>query len=104
MATNHVAGDITAWDYVAGADITSGDVVEMGDVTGVALETVVSGASVAVGISGSWSLPKDGAAYAQGATVDWDGSTVIAGAGSKIGVVRDAAAGGDAVVTVMLER
>lgn len=104
MATNHVAGQIDSVDHVAASDITSGDVVEMADVTGVALGTVPTGDSVAVAVTGTFSLPKGAITLAQGAAVDWDGSEVIATAGSKIGYVRAAAASGDATVDVTLER
>lgn len=104
MATNHVAGEITEWDHVATEDITSGDVVVMATVTGVAMNSCLDTESVAVGVSGTFSLPMGAISLAQGAVVDWDGSEVIAGAGAKIGVVRDAATSGDGVVNVQLER
>ena len=104
MATNHIAGDLQVWDHVAGSDINSGDVVVMDDVRGVALTDIATGATGAVAVSGTFRLPKGATAFAQGATVDWSGSQVIAGAGNKLGVVRDAAASGDATVNVQLER
>lgn len=104
MATNHIAGEIDSWDYTAGADIASGDVVEMNDVTGVALTDIANGDTGAVAVTGTFAMPKGVGALAQGATVDFDGTNVIAGAGSKVGVVRDAAESGDATVNVTLER
>lgn len=104
MATNHVAGSIDSVDHVAASDITSGDVVEMSNVTGVALGTVPTGDAVAVAVTGTFALPKGAITLAQGATVDWDGSEVIATLGSKIGYARSAAASGDATVDVTLER
>lgn len=105
MATSHVAGPLTVWDHVAGADIVSGEVVEMGAVTGVALVDIANGDTGAIAVGGTFALPKDGATpFAQGATVDWNGTIIIAGAGSKVGVVRDAAEAADPTVNVMLER
>lgn len=104
MATNHVADSLDVWDYLATADIASGDVVVIGDVTGVALTDIPDTKMGAVAVSGSFSLPKGVGALAQGATVDWSGTEVIAGAGSKIGVVRDAAESADTEVAVRLER
>lgn len=106
MAKNHVAGSIEAWDHVAGSDIASGDVVVMGDVTGVSLVDIATGATGAVGVTGSFALPKDGATpFAQGAEVEWNGTIVIAkAAGTRIGFVRDAALAADATVSVRLER
>ncbi len=104
MATNHIAGNIEAWDHVAGSDLSSGDVVVMDTVTGVALNDALTGESVAVAVSGTFALPVGAIDLAQGAVVDWSGTAVIAGAGAKIGVVRDAAASADATVNVMLER
>lgn len=104
MAKNHVAGNIDSWAYTAGADITSGDVVVMSDVTGVSLGDIADGAMGSVAIAGAFALPKGADTFSQGDTVDWSGTAVIAGAGAKIGVVRDAAETGDATVNVWLER
>jgi predicted RecA/RadA family phage recombinase len=106
MATNHVAGPLTVWDHVAAGDISSGDVVEIGAVTGVALVDIATGATGAVAVCGSFELPKVGVgAIAQGAAVEWTGTAVQAlAAGTKIGVCRDAAADGATVINVMLER
>jgi predicted RecA/RadA family phage recombinase len=77
----------------------------MGDVTGVALVDIDTGATGAVAVGGTFALVKASATVlAQGATVDWSGTAVIAGAGSKIGVVRDAAGDGEVLVNVKLER
>lgn len=104
MATNqYQRGDV--FDHVAGSDISSGDVVVMDTVIGVAIDDIATGATGPVAVTGVWELAKDGSAYAQGAAVEWDGSTIIAAAaGDKAGVVAVAAAGGDATVYVLLER
>lgn len=106
MATNHVRGNIDSWDHVAGSDIVSGDVVAMGGVTGVALTDILTGATGAVGITGEWSLAKDGATpYDQGDEVEWDGAKIIAkAAGTTIGFIADAALAADPTAVVRLER
>lgn len=106
MATNHVAGPLVVWDHIAAADISSGDVVEMDAVTGVALVDIATGATGAVAVGGTFSLVKDTAlVLAQGASVEWDGAKVIAkAAGTTIGVVRDAVGSGPTAVNVQLER
>ena len=102
MATNHVAGAITAWDHVAASDINSGDVVVMDTVIGIALNSCLDTETVAVGVSGTWRLPMGAINLAQGAAVDWDGTEIIASIGSQIGVVRDAATSGDGFVNVQI--
>jgi len=105
MATNHVAGPLVVWDHIAAGDIVSGGVVEMGTVTGVALVDILTGATGAVAVEGTFSLTKDTAlVLAQGAAVDWDGAKLIATVGSKIGVVRDAVGSGPVLANVKLER
>jgi predicted RecA/RadA family phage recombinase len=106
MATNHVAGQIEAWDHLAAADIVSGDVVEMDGVTGIALSDIADTTTGAVAVTGTFSVPKDGAtAFAQGAPVEWDGAKIIAKAvGVHMGYVSDAALSADPTANVRLER
>jgi predicted RecA/RadA family phage recombinase len=106
MATNHVAGQIEAWDHVAAGDIASGGVVEMDGVTGIALVNIDTGDIGAVAVTGTFSVPKDGAtAFAQGAPVEWDGAKIIAKAvGVHMGYVSDAALSADSTANVRLER
>lgn len=105
MTTKHIAGEIVAWDHVAASDIVSGDVVVMDAVTGVALTDILTGATGAVAVSGTFELTKDTAlVLAQGAAVDWDGAKIIATVGTSIGVVRDAVGSGPVVANIQLER
>ena len=72
MATNYIqAGEVI--DYTAGADISSGDVVVVGNLVGVAITDIADGEVGAVGISGVWELPKVSAAViGAGETVNYD--------------------------------
>lgn len=72
MATNYVqAGDVI--QYTAGADISSGDVVKMGNTLGVALQDIANGATGSVAIRGVFTVPKVTAAViAQGDSLTWD--------------------------------
>lgn len=72
MATNYIqAGEVI--DYTAGADISSGDVVVVGNLIGVAITDIANGEIGAVSIDGVWSLPKVSAAViGAGETVNYD--------------------------------
>lgn len=74
MATNYIqAGEVI--DYTAGADISSGDVVAVGNLVGVAITDIANGETGPVGIDGVWELPKVSAAViGAGETVNWDAS------------------------------
>ena len=76
MATNYVqAGDIINWVNGSGSAISSGDVVAMGQVLGVALVDIANGASGAVGFKGVYTVAKVSAAViAQGESLSWDKS------------------------------
>lgn len=107
MATNHVQGQIETWAHtMSGASVVSGGVVEMADVTGVALGDIADGVTGSVAVTGTFSLPKDGAtAFTQGAEVEWNGTIVIAkAAGTRIGFVSKPAASADPTMAVRLER
>ena len=73
MAKNKVAEGKTI-DYVnAGSAISSGDVVVVGNLLGVALVDIANGETGAVAICGVYELPKASAAViAQGETINWD--------------------------------
>ncbi len=75
MATNYVqAGEVI--DYTAGADISSGAVVVVGNLVGVAVNDIANGETGPVSIDGVWSLPKVSAAViGAGETVNWDVSS-----------------------------
>lgn len=80
MADNYVApGDVI--QYTAGADITSGSVVKIGALLGVALTDIANGATGSVAIRGVFTVPKVSAAViAQGERLVWDVSAA-SGAG-----------------------
>lgn len=60
-------------DYTAGADISSGDVVKMGNILGVALADIANGETGSVQIEGVFELPKvSGAVITQGESLTWD--------------------------------
>ncbi len=62
-------------DYTAGADITSGSVVRIGQILGVALTDIANGATGPVQIEGVFEVPKVTAAvFAQGESLTWDSS------------------------------
>jgi len=67
--------------YTAGADITSGQVVKMGNILGVALADIANGATGSVAIEGVFRVPKvSGAVIALGESLTWDVSAA-SGAG-----------------------
>lgn len=72
MATNYVQpGDVI--QVTAGADITSGQVVKVGQILGVALTDIANGATGSVAIRGVFTCPKVSAAViAQGESLTWD--------------------------------
>ena len=99
-------------DYVAPADIKSGDVVVIGQLVGVALDDIASGETGPVQVEGVWELPKlDTAVIAQGESVNWDVSASVFDANSAAPAAGDItdgcvaakdAANGDTTVWVKL--
>lgn len=72
MSTNYVQ-DGAVIDHTAGSTITSGDVVVIGNIIGVALEDIVSGEVGPVQIEGVFDLPKvDAAVIAAGEALVYD--------------------------------
>lgn len=68
-------GDVI--NYTAGSNITSGSVVAMGNIIGVALTDIASGAVGAVAIEGCFTVPKVSAAvWVAGEKLLWDVSAV----------------------------
>jgi predicted RecA/RadA family phage recombinase len=93
----------------APADVTSGDLVVVGSIVGVAAFTAASGADVEVDTEGVFTLPKVTTdVVSQGAKLYWDGTakklTVTAGTGSKplVGLARAAAGNGATTVDCRL--
>ena len=72
MADNYVQpGEVI--NHTAGADITSGSVVAIGAIIGVALTDIANGSAGAVQITGVFEVPKvSGAVIAQGESLTWD--------------------------------
>lgn len=72
MATNYVQpGEVI--EYTATADITSNQVVKVGQTLGVALTDIANGAKGSVAIRGVFTCPKVSAAViAQGESLTWD--------------------------------
>lgn len=72
MASNYIQpGEVL--EYTAGADITSGDVVWIGGIVGVALDNIATGAVGPVQVSGVFSIPKDQTVvFNVGDPVYWD--------------------------------
>jgi predicted RecA/RadA family phage recombinase len=74
MSTNYKQeGEVI--QYTAGANITSGQVVAIGNVLGVAKVAIANGASGSVALEGVFTVPKvAGAVIALGETLTWDSS------------------------------
>jgi predicted RecA/RadA family phage recombinase len=74
MATNHVQpGKVLDYTNNTGSAISSGDVVKVGQILGVALVDIAVGESGSVQIDGVFTVPKVSAAViAQGEGLTWD--------------------------------
>jgi len=74
MAGNFVqSGDVI--QVTAGSNIAAGAVVRVGQILGVALTAIASGATGSVAIRGTFTVPKVSAAViAQGESLTWDAS------------------------------
>lgn len=95
----------------APADVSSGDVVVVGDIIGVAAYDAASGSEVEVSVVGVYELPKAAEALTQGAGLFWNGTGVTAAeddggtpatAYSFVGHAIEAAAEAAATVRVRL--
>lgn len=74
-----MAGNFVQEGYViqvtAGSNLTAGQVVRVGQILGVALTAIASGATGSVAIKGVFTVPKVSAAViAQGESLTWDAS------------------------------
>ncbi len=107
MATNYVA-DGNVLKHTAGADISSGDLVVMNTIAGVAVTDIANGEVGSVQISGIFTLAKATGAISQGAKVYWNSSnsnvTTTASGNTLIGVAAAGAASGDATIDVLLNK
>jgi len=74
MATNYQQpGEVLDYPNSSGSTITSGTVLVVGNILGVALADIADGATGSVGISGVYTCPKvSGAVIAQGESLTWD--------------------------------
>lgn len=74
MANNAVQdGDVIDWTNGTGSAVSSGDVVKVGQILGVALTDIASAATGSVAIRGVFTVPKvTGAVIAQGESLVWD--------------------------------
>lgn len=98
-------------DHVAGSAISSSDVVEMGNLVGVAKSDIANGDTGAVMVDGVFELPKaTGSAWNQGDVLDWDTSATEFGKGitpatgdiTGCAIAAEDAASGDATGKVLL--
>lgn len=91
----------------APAAISSGDVVIVGEIIGVAAAGAAIGESVDVVTEGVFELSKAAEAFAVGAAIYWDSASKLATStatdNTKIGVAIEAAAAGDATACVKLQ-
>lgn len=74
MATNYIQpGEVLDWVNGTGSAVTSGSVVAVGNILGVALTDIASAATGSVQITGVFTVPKVTAAViAQGESLVWD--------------------------------
>lgn len=98
----------TVLDHVAGADITAGDVVDLGAIgAGIADNDIATGENGGLRIAGVYTAENpDDTAFAQGATVGWDATNkkAVVGAGGDIdiGIAAYAYVAGSLSVHVLL--
>ncbi len=76
MATNYQqSGAVFDWANATGSAVSSGDVVKIGNILGVALVDIADGATGSVQTEGVFVVPKVSAAViAQGESLVWDAS------------------------------
>ncbi|RDH86378.1 MAG: recombinase RecA [endosymbiont of Escarpia spicata] len=99
-------------EYTAGSAVSSGDVIAINDMVGVALADIAASATGSVRITGVFATIAKvaGTAWNQGDAVDWDASasafgkgiTTAAGDVTTAGIAFEAAASGDTTAVVML--
>ena len=94
--------------FVAGADISSGDMVEVGDLVGVAIADCLNGEECIAYIEGVYELPKvNGDVIGQGDIVYHDGSGAITstvGSNKVAGYAFEAKGAGTDSIQVKLDR
>jgi predicted RecA/RadA family phage recombinase len=96
-------------DVVASAAVSSGDVVVLEDLVGIAAADAAIGESFAMALEGVFELPKDGNAIDAGVKVNWHAASghiqEAGGAGTHaIGYCVKSALAGEAKVKVLLHK
>jgi predicted RecA/RadA family phage recombinase len=104
---NLIEDGLTLQYTVAGAAVKSGDLVVVGDVTGVAVTDGVVGETITLNCKGVYALPKaSGSAISQGVKIYWDATnsvvTTTATSNKQIGFAWSAAASADTVLSAKL--
>lgn len=90
-------------EVLAPSAVTSGQLVKVGTIFGVAKHSAASGAPVQLQREGIFSLPKAaGLSLAQGDIALWDGTKIVATGGDVIGSITQAASGGAATAAVLI--
>ena len=108
MATNFVThGESIPYTNATGSNITSGSVVAVGDMIGIALSDILIGSTGTVQLAGVAIVAKTtGQAWTQGAKLYWDGTsafTTTVGSNVWAGWAYAAAASGDTTGQVKLK-
>ena len=99
------SGEVVMYTNATGSDISSGAIVVMGKVCGIAINDIANGTSGAVAIKGCFRLTKKTAGdnIAQGTVLKYNSGVEAASAGATLDTVivgRAAAAAGTAATTV----
>lgn len=106
MATNYIQ-EGKALNYTpSGADVSSGDLVVIGTIAGIAKTDIADGKTGAVHVSGVFSVAKASGAVSQGAKLYWSSAnsnlTTTASGNTLVGVAAAAALSGDATIPLLL--
>lgn len=104
----YVSGPVTMMDYTpSGADVAAGEIILVGDYTGIAHLPIAKGELGALAIDGGiYEVVKDGTGgptFNQGDYIDWDADSnlaVAAGSGNGLGMATADAGTNDASVYV----
>lgn len=71
--TNFIqAGNVLAWTNTSGADVSSGDIVAIGSLVGIAVTDILQGNVGSVNLEGVYTVPSAGFVAAQGAIAHYD--------------------------------
>jgi len=111
MATNYKAkGEVLQYTCGASETVSSGDVLFVRGIPGIAIHNIAANATGSIAITGVWEVAKEddttnGPAFAQGAPVYWDideGEAVLAAGNPLLGYAYEAAGKTDDTVKVIL--